>query len=243
VSWDKPIIPSGKEHIGRKLILTNYCNNSGYTHKCLDFVIDSKYHFFENGLKTNVLTLGVNDMVELFGLGYDNVFLGWVVTNRIDLGGGISDFKYGGAFYGLRQRIDVLDSSFPDWRSNYGHLGVTELKDIKDNRVFLHPFMHTIIIPPETQKDIILTLPYNIDGDDKNNFIDGLHVGQEFEVWKLNSTAYKVTYELYKNPNAKIYYIYNAELKTFTDKRENVTMGVDKIIWSGKNWYLTFNNN
>ena len=233
VSWTTATIPTGEEQIGRKLTLCNYKNKSGYTQNVIKFILkNDEYYFYENGDKRKFLMLGHNDIVELFGLGYDNKFLGWVVTNRVDLEYGLSDYKLSGMNAGIRPRIDTLDENFKGWSSN--------------NYLYLHPWLHTIIIPSNVTNDIKLRLPYNMKStstrEEIANLTDGLHIGQEFEVWKTNSASYKVAFDLYDS-SQKICYVYNGNVKTYTDEMTHVTPGVYKAVWDGNMWYITFNNN
>lgn len=236
IDWTNPEIPSNESQIGRKITLCNYRNRSGYTQHVIEFNMSNKdCYFYENGSTSKSLMLGYNDIVELFGIGYDDVFLGWVVTNRIDLSYGLSDYKLSGMQSGIRPKIDTVDDNFNGWRND------------KKDSIYLHPWMHTLIIPQSCAKNIILRLPYNIKDDEIGNLTDGLHIGQEFEIWKGNSNGFSICFEIYKasnvTPQPQICYIYNNNVITYADKMEHVTPGVYKAVWDGNMWYITFNNN
>lgn len=75
------VIPSGIEHIGRKMTIC--CTGSGYA----SFTCP-KGDFYEYGKKTSELLLN-KEVVQVIGYGLGEEFYGWIVTSRNDL-----DIKY-----------------------------------------------------------------------------------------------------------------------------------------------------
>ena len=234
--WQEPYLICDSSQIGRKIVLSNYRNSTGYTKKPIEFKLDDNIeniYFFENGTKSNYLVVGVNEIVELLGFGYGTTFIGWVVTKRTFLDYESCSLSPHGMQYGLRPSILTINDDF----KGYG--------ETKSTYIYLHPWLHTIIFTNTKQSTFTMRLPYNYDEatdkeDAKGNLVDGLHKGQEFEIWKTVSS--KLIVELKRisntdNANSKIISLMNGTNKSYDSQIEITSIGKHKFVWDGYNWY------
>lgn len=72
------------KNIGRTIKLINYLYNGSATVGECTIVSNDSAVFFENGLKKKKLEIS-RQCVELYGYGYDETFVGWIVLNRTDI--------------------------------------------------------------------------------------------------------------------------------------------------------------
>ena len=241
MEFDEAKLPTDSSFVGRKLTIANHYNDTiGYTQHIMEFALpeDEDIWVYENGRKCKTLTIGFDDIIELFGIGTDNKLLGWVVTNRIDISNNhnASHFDTHGMYYGLRPSL----LSIPNTYKGYG--------DSSSDYLYLHPWLHTIIVSKD-DGNFTLRLPYNYveTGEDalknkRSNLCDGLQTGQEFEIWKKSPSNKSLYVELKRmagtnNENSQIVSIMNGKDNYYPKGITLTAMGMYKFVWDGYNWF------
>lgn len=84
---------------GRRITITTHRYNGSLSQGALEFTAASEKYFFEDGVLKTTLKLASREFVELLGIGEDNTFYGWLVTNR-------GNIETNGK-YGRQQRVLV----------------------------------------------------------------------------------------------------------------------------------------
>ena len=238
MEFDEAKLPTDSSFVGRKLTIANHYNDTiGYTQHTMEFALpeDKDIWVYENGRKCKTLTIGFDDIVELFGIGTDNKLLGWVVTNRIDISNNhnASRFDTHGMYYGLRPSILGISNNY----AGYG--------DSSTGYLYLHPWLHTIVYTKDSS--FRMRLPYNFveTGEDalknkRSNLTDGLQTGQTFEIWLCRNQ--EITVELNKvtgtnNANSVIVSLVGGKLTEYSSSIKLTTIGKHKFVWDGYNWF------
>ena len=116
--------------IGRKRIFIHHRNSSGFeddwcTIKTPDYDerpndTSGLYppYFYVDGTPRKSLKICANDCIELYGYGYHmnedrsvGVFMGWIVTNRTPIFGGVNKYALSGMQEGIRPKMRTISSS------------------------------------------------------------------------------------------------------------------------------------
>lgn len=116
--------------IGRKRIFIHHKNSSGFEDswcslKTPDYDerpndTSGLYppYFYVDGTPRKSLKICANDCIELYGYGYhtkedrsEGVFMGWIVTNRTPIFGGVNKYHLSGMQEGLRPKMRTITSS------------------------------------------------------------------------------------------------------------------------------------
>lgn len=124
LTWkNKPDLTWDFTQIGRKRTFVHHKNSSGFeafwcTLKTPDYDerpndASGLYppYFYVDGTPRKSLKICANDCIELYGYGYHTkedrsagVFMGWIVTNRTPIFGGVNKYHFSGMQEGLRPR-------------------------------------------------------------------------------------------------------------------------------------------
>lgn len=70
---------------GRRVWITTHRYNGTLSEGAVEIDAPSGKYFFEDGKKKSTLHLASREAVELLGIGEDNTFYGWLVTNRLNI--------------------------------------------------------------------------------------------------------------------------------------------------------------
>lgn len=131
MSWEtEPDIAWGIDQIGRRRTFIHHKNSSGFeaywcTLKTPDYDerpndTSGLYppYFYVDGTPRKSLKICANDCIDLYGYGYHTkedrsagVFMGWIVTNRTPIFGGVNRYHLSGMQEGLRPKMRTITSS------------------------------------------------------------------------------------------------------------------------------------
>lgn len=131
MDWEtEPDIAWGIDQIGRRRTFIHHKNSSGFeaywcTLKTPDYDerpndTSGLYppYFYVDGTPRKSLKICANDCIELYGYGYHTkedrsagVFMGWIVTNRTPIFGGVNKYHLSGMQEGLRPKMRTITSS------------------------------------------------------------------------------------------------------------------------------------
>lgn len=106
--WDK-------SQNGRKVIIMTHRYNGTLSEGGVSISAPSGKYFFENGLTKSELKLASREFVELVGVGEDDTFYGWLVTDRGNIE---TNARYG-------RRLNVLAMGFVTGRTSDGTCGMS----------------------------------------------------------------------------------------------------------------------
>ena len=77
--------PWGTDQNGRRITIMTHRYNGNLSNGAVEIDAPSGKYFFEDGKKNSKLHLSSREVVELIGIGEDNTFYGWLVTNRLNI--------------------------------------------------------------------------------------------------------------------------------------------------------------
>ena len=130
LTWqNKPDLTWDFTQIGRKRIFIHHKNSSGFedswcTLETPDYDerpndTSGLYppYFYVDGTPRKSLKICANDCIELYGYGYHTnedrsagIFMGWIVTNRTPIFGGVNKYHFNGMQEGLRPKMRTITS-------------------------------------------------------------------------------------------------------------------------------------